>query len=76
VHRNKFHHSLRNVNISSENHSYRLTAFWSYESVSSNLEEDENNNNASQYHLFWRGGRVEWGVGGEKSSQTSLHGYA
>lgn len=63
MHRNKFHHSLRNVNISTKNHRYRLKAFRGYESVLSDLEED-GNNNASQYPplpLFlagaWQGDR-------------------
>lgn len=75
VHRNKFHHSLRNVNTLD-----RLKAFWSYESVLNNLEEDENNNTASHYPPFFLGGGEDmtWGRmdghkrGGDKSSWTSL----
>lgn len=51
VHRNKFHHSLRNVNISSKTHGYTLEAFWSYQSIVRNSEKDESNNNNNKVHL-------------------------
>lgn len=47
VHINKFHHSLRNVNIPSEI-THRPPAFWSNGNIPSNFKEDENKN-AFQY---------------------------